>query len=159
MRLKKMFKNKLAFTLVELVIAIAVMAILAGAVAGTVVGVRASAQKSAVTSPANDLKNQTLNTFCASELKSGDTAAAQWTALKNYIAADFPDAQVSSEGKIAVPSENGKKIRIDLPKTQTTKLTASESVTIYVCTDKYSITMVYNFKDAKLVSMSDPAGI
>ena len=58
MKLRKIFKNKLAFSLVELVVVIAIMAILAGAVAGAVVGVRDNANKNQVQTAASEVSKQ-----------------------------------------------------------------------------------------------------
>lgn len=89
MRLRKMFKNKLAFTLVELVIAIAVMAILAGVVTGSVLGARDSARRTAATTPASSLKT-TLDTFYTQNYDSTTKAKALMDAIKG----DFKDATV-----------------------------------------------------------------
>ena len=152
MRLRKMCKNKLAFTLVELVIAIAVMAILAGAVAGAVVGVRASAQKSAVTSPASSLKTS-LGAWASADMKPTST----WAELKAYLEKDFPDAEVASnKGSAAAPASKKVAINFNAPTTLPSK---TSSVAFYVCTDKYSITITYNFKDGKLVSETDPTAL
>lgn len=59
MKLRKMFKSKAAFTLVELVVVIAIMAILAGAVAGAVVGIRATAN----TNDAKDTASEVAKTW------------------------------------------------------------------------------------------------
>lgn len=84
-----MFKNKLAFTLVELVIAIAVMAILAGVVTGSVLGARDSARRTAATTPASSLKT-TLDTFYTQNYDSTTKAKALMDAIKG----DFKDATV-----------------------------------------------------------------
>ena len=156
MRLRKMFKNKLAFTLVELVIAIAVMAILAGAVAGTVVGVRTTAQKSAATTPRDDLK-ASLHMFLNTEYKKNTSDKSKdWAALKSYIQTDFPKAEVSDSDVSTSPtSASGKTIKISY-KAQTTKnLNTIESLEICVCADKYYAKFKYNFKDDKVVSSDD----
>lgn len=70
MKLRKMFKNKLAFSLVELVVVIAIMAILAGAVAGAVVGVRDNANKNQVQTAASEVAKQ-LQLAIASEGEAG----------------------------------------------------------------------------------------
>ena len=156
MRLRKMFKNKLAFTLVELVIAIAVMAILAGAVAGAVVGVRASAQKSAVTSPASSLKT-TLMTYYNGDYKNTDTIAT----LQTVITKDFTDAEVYAQASRKDPTT--KKLSITLISSNTsTKLNTlkgSSALTITLSTGEYLINIKCDFDAGSFTVDANPTKI
>ena len=85
MKLRKMFKNKLAFTLVELVVVIAIMAILAGAVAGAVVGIRASANKSEVTDTADKFATQIQMMIGNGDITSSWDRAKMKTELEKVL--------------------------------------------------------------------------
>ena len=112
MKLRKIFKNKLAFSLVELVVVIAIMAILAGAVAGAVVGVRDSANKNEVETAGAEVAKQLellLNDGATSKTKD---AAAVVTALKGMLSGFGASNANIYTGTVKAPEDGQKYLRV-----------------------------------------------
>ncbi len=130
MKLRKICKNKLAFTLVELVVVIAIMAILAGAVAGAVVGVRASANKSEVTDTGAKLADQLQLMVANGDISNSMTQDN----LKKALEAQLPGVEYVTK---ATTAQDGKKY-IQIPtKPAAGWLKASSTFIVY--TSKYTM--------------------
>ena len=124
MKLKKMFKNKLAFTLVELVVVIAILAILAGAVAGGVFGYLANARKTEIKDLAKEVEKSWKLLVTDEEINVSTAAATVATKLNPK----FDGITVGT----ADPSSNDEKyIKI-------TGVGNSQKITVYTKTKRSS---------------------
>jgi prepilin-type N-terminal cleavage/methylation domain-containing protein len=140
MKLKKVF-NKKAFTLVELVVVIAIMAILAGAVAGAVVGLRENANKTEAQDAASTISEQWELLAAQSEITSSTSAANVATKLKAKLKnIDVVSGTATSTSeKYAVVAGTGN----------------SQTITIYTKTKKVVCTCNYDDAICKAGSVSN----
>ena len=145
MKLRKIFKNKLAFSLVELVVVIAIMAILAGAVAGAVVGVRASANKSEVTDTGSQLATQLSLIWSGQAVDSAGktitvTKTTKNTDIKGWLESNLPGVTYETTQTAVASRTSGTKYVLIPASTNYT----TGSLTFKVYTDKYTMDVVFN---------------
>ena len=145
MKLRKIYKNKLAFSLVELVVVIAIMAILAGAVAGAVVGVRDNANKTEVTDTANELATQ-LSLIWSGQAKDKNdkditvTKSTKNTDIKGWLETLLPGVTYETTQTAAASRESGVKYVLIPSSTNYT----TGTLTFKVYTSKKTMDLVFN---------------
>lgn len=142
MKLRKIYKNKLAFSLVELVVVIAIMAILAGAVAGAVVGVRENANKTEVSDAASKVAEQLEMIF--PDLSNTATADSVVTALKAVLDGfGENDANIHTGARKSAPESGEKYLQVPAKPTAGWKKANS---TFYVYTKNKMMSLTYNYQ-------------
>ena len=145
MKLKKLFKNKLAFSLVELVVVIAIMAILAGAVAGAVVGVRDNANKTEVSNTAGELATQ-LSMIWSGQAMDKDgktitvTKSTKSTDIKAWLETNLPGVTYeTTQTAVASRTADTKYVLIPASTNYTTGV-----ITFKVYTNKKTMDLKFN---------------
>ena len=105
----KLRKNKKGFTLVELIVVIAIMAVLAGTVAGVTVSQlnkqKNNSAKSEVSTLMNDFRNFMLDYEKKSEILNADTALAAQSAGEAAVEAFAKEAK-ATDGKAVFAGED-----------------------------------------------------
>ncbi len=139
MRLKKLCKNKLAFTLVELVVVIAILGILAAVASVSTIAILNNARKTTTETAASAVKT-ILDNKAADGSLSSKTKASD---LKSWISEGVKDVTVEASGTVSgdkPTAADGKQAHIKVGAADTTTI-GSTGMKIYVYSQYYYLTM------------------
>ena len=138
MRLKKMCKNKLAFTLVELVVVIAILGILAAVASVSTIAILNNARKTTAESAASAAKT-ILDTKAAEGLISKNTKGSD---IKGWLA-EVKDVTIDDSGTVTgdkPTAASGKQAHLKVGVADSTTI-GSTGIKIYVYSQYYYLTM------------------
>lgn len=110
MKLKKICKNKLAFTLVELVVVIAILAILASVATVATIAILNNARKTPVETLSTTIKTAVTVALSSNEVTTGSTDDQMIAAIKNGVtdanwAANQPAKNTSLNNATTKPTQ------------------------------------------------------
>ena len=154
MRLKKICKNKLAFTLVELIVVIAILGILAAVASVATIAILNNTRKNAVSTDAGVVKTALQNN-AISITKNTDVDT-----INSILAANVEGLEVLEPADGTAPDKpSGKSVQINASSGDAKPLAGTDGLQIFVMSEYYWVMLTVKFDDNDNLQfdISDPS--